>query len=112
MTSTLTATFETRREAELVVERLVQELGVNPKAIVIGPDGDEGSVGAKTSGGDVPSEGPSVEARDDAPLAGRIAVTVDTAGVDVAGVGSAFQEFDGQPPLSGTSDRAEPASGG
>jgi len=97
MSSTLTATFETRREAELVVERLVQEFKVDRKSIAVGPDGDENSVGETPSGGDLPSDGPSVEARDDAPVAGRIVVAIDPAAdVDIEAVRSAFREFDGE----------------
>jgi len=97
--TTLTATFETRRDAELVIERLVQEFKVDRKAITVGPEGDENSVGETPSGGDVESDGPSVEARDDAPVEGRIRVALDTgADVDVEAVRKAFQEFDGERP--------------
>ena len=97
MSSTLTATFETRREAELVVERLVQEFKVDRKAITVGPEGDANSVGETPSGGDVESDGPSVEARDDAPVEGRIVVSVDPADdVDAQAVRRAFREFDGE----------------
>ena len=97
MSSTLTATFETRREAELVVERLVQEFKVDRSAVTVGAEGDENSVGETLSGGDVPSDGPTVEARDDAPVEGRILVSVDPGGdIDVEAVRSAFNEFGGQ----------------
>jgi len=97
MSTTLKATFETRRQAELAVERLVQEFNIDRRAIIVGPDGGENSVGAEPSGGDLKAAAPSVEARDDAPVEGRIVVSVDpAANVDVAAVRKAFEEFDGQ----------------
>jgi hypothetical protein len=98
MSSTLTASFTTRREAELVVERLVQEFGLDRKAIAVEADGDESTVGETTSGGDAPSAGPGVEGRDDAPLEGRVRVSVSPeAGGDIEAVRSAFVEFGGEP---------------
>lgn len=97
MTSALTATFDTRREAELVVERLVQEFKLDRKMITVRADGDENTVGETTSGGDVQSAGPSVEARDDAPVDGRIRVSVSPeASGDMEAVRSAFAEFGGR----------------
>ena len=95
MASTLTATFETRREAELVIERLVQEFSVDRKAITVGPEGDRNSVGVSPSGGD--ENAPGEDARDDAPLEGRIQVSVDLGDrTDAAAVRSAFSEFGGE----------------
>ena len=80
MTATLKATFATRREAELVVERLVQESGLDRKAIAVGPDGDENSAGEVPAGSDNEAGSPSVEPRGDAALESRIAVSVNVAG--------------------------------
>ncbi|QTC92865.1 hypothetical protein [Brevundimonas goettingensis] len=97
MSSTLTATFTTRREAELVVERLVQEFKLDRKAIAVQADGDESTVGETTSGGDAPSVGPGAEGREDAPVEGRIRVSVSPeAGGDPEAVRSAFAEFGGE----------------
>ena len=97
MTSTMTATFETRREAELVIERLVQEYEVDRDDIQVGPVGEENSVGAATSGGDEKAAEPSAEARRDAPLEGRILVTVNLKErADADDVRRAFQEFGGE----------------
>lgn len=97
MTSTLKATFETRREAELVIERLVQEFAVDRKAITVGPEGDRNSVGTSTSGGDENAGDPSTDARDDAPLEGRIQVSVNLGDrTDGETVRGAFSEFGGE----------------
>ena len=101
MTSKLTATFETRRDAELVIERLVQELGVDRSAIRVGPDGENNSSGEDVSGGDAKAAEPSVEERDDGALESRIRVSVDLEGSAASDVRRAFKEFDGEPPTAG-----------
>ena len=96
MSSEMTATFATRRDAELVVERLVQEYKVDRKAITVGPEGDTNTVGVKASGGDLPAAEPAVEARSDAPVEGRVLVRVAAeAMADASAVREAFKEFDG-----------------
>lgn len=97
MSSEMTATFATRRDAELVVERLVQEYKVDRKAITVGPEGEKNTVGEETSGGDLPAAEPAVEAREDAPVEGRVVVKVaEDAVADAAAVRDAFKEFDGE----------------
>ena len=96
MNSKMTATFETRREAELVVERLVQEFKVDRSAIHVGPEGDANSAGEAPSGSDRKAASPSVEARDDAALEGRIEVQVDLDDAEAGEVRKAFREFGGQ----------------
>lgn len=97
MSSDLQATFSTRREAELVIERLVQEFGVDRGAIRVGPKGDENAVGEETAGGDARSAVPSPEARTDAPLEGRVLVSVALdQGADSDAIRSAFEEFAGE----------------
>ena len=99
MTSRLTATFETRRDAELVVERLVQEFKLDRSAIEVGPEGPENSAGEAASGSDLKAAGPSVEQRDDGALEGRIRVAVQIQDADTADdVRRAFAEFDGDRP--------------
>lgn len=94
MNAPMTAAFETRRDAELAVERLAQELGVDRRRITVGPEGDENSAGETAEGGDAKAAEPSVEARDDGAHAGRILVSVvldDT--VDPAAIKAAFAEM-------------------
>jgi hypothetical protein len=94
MSSTLKATFSTRREAELVIERLVQELGVDRKAISVAPEGSENSAGEIAAGSDDEAGAPSVEPREDAALEGRIAVSVEVSDDAAArSVREAFSEF-------------------
>ena len=93
MPTTLTASFDTRREAEMTVERLVQEQGIDRAAIVIATAGDDNSAGEEVAGADTGAPGSS----EDAALNGRITVTVDVADDAQAGeIKAAFAEFDGE----------------
>ncbi|KQT31007.1 hypothetical protein ASG29_16005 [Sphingomonas sp. Leaf412] len=94
MGTTLTGTFETRREAEMTVERLVQEHGVERTDIFIAADGNENSAGEEQAGSDGDAGAPSPEPRGDAPLHGPISVSVDIEdGAKAAKVRDAFAEF-------------------
>ena len=73
--TTITATFDTRREAELAVEHLVQEHDIDRDDIAIGPDGDENSAGVETNGSDEPTIGEDAD-DDEAALNGAITVSI------------------------------------
>ncbi|WP_419827002.1 hypothetical protein [Sphingomonas sp.] len=95
MSTTLTASFDTRREAEMTVERLVQQFGIERTDIFIATAGDENSAGVERAGSDTEAGSPSPEERDDSELEGRVTVSVDLEDEAVAGeVRSAFAEFD------------------
>jgi hypothetical protein len=95
MSTTLTASFETRREAEMTVERLVQQFKIERTDIFVAAEGDENSAGVERAGSDTKAGSPSPEDRNDADLAGRVTVSVDIEDESVAGeVRSAFAEFD------------------
>lgn len=91
----VTATFETRREAELAVEHLVQEHSIERDDISVGPEGDENSVGVEASGADASTE---LEDGDDdeAALASAILVTVTAEGDEEAEeIAEYLEEFGG-----------------
>ena len=94
MGTTLNATFETRREAEMTVERLVQEHGIERTDVFVGAASDENTAGEERAGSDDHAGEPSPEARDDAPLNGAVSVSVDIADdAKAAKVRDAFTEF-------------------
>jgi hypothetical protein len=94
MGTTLTAQFETRREAEMTVERLVQEHGIERTDIFVAAAGSENSAGEEVAGSDTKAAEPSVEERDSAALNGRIEVSVDLEdGAKEAAIREAFAEF-------------------
>ncbi len=95
MGTTLNATFDTRREAEMTVERLVQEHGLDRADIFIAAAGDENTAGDEQAGSDTEAGGPSPENRDDSPLNGAVTVSVDIEDeARVAKVREAFGEFE------------------
>ncbi|TVV74511.1 hypothetical protein [Sphingomonas solaris] len=95
MGTTLTGTFETRRDAEMAVERLVQEFGVERADVFLAAAGDENTAGEELDGSDTEAGSPSPESRDDAALNGGITVSVDLDDEGLAGkVRAAFDEFD------------------
>lgn len=77
MGTTLTAQFETRREAEMTIERLVQEHGIERTDIFVAAAGQENTAGEETAGSDAKAGEASVEERYDAALNGAIEVSVD-----------------------------------
>jgi len=77
MGTTLTAQFETRREAEMTIERLVQEHGIERTDIFVVAAGQENTAGAETAGSDAKAGEPSEDERHDAALNGAIEVSVD-----------------------------------
>jgi hypothetical protein len=80
---TITADFDIRREAEMAVERLVQEYGIDRSAVQVGPVSDDNTVGTRPSGADKDSETGDAGA---SPTHGRIRVsaTIDDAVADRA----------------------------
>lgn len=91
--ATLSGTFATRREAEMTVERLVQEFGVDRANVQITPEGGTNSAGEKRAGSDNGADQPGQEDRDDAALTGGIVVTADVADGQADEARSAFAEF-------------------
>ncbi len=95
MSTTLTAKFDNRREAEMTVERLVQQLGIERTDVFITAEGTENTAGVEEAGSDVEADATGVEARDDAELNGRVVVSVDIEDNDLAEeVCLAFAEFE------------------
>ncbi|MFS0738770.1 hypothetical protein ABC347_17120 [Sphingomonas sp. 1P06PA] len=95
MGKTLNASFETRREAEMTVERLVQEHEIDRADIFIAAAGDENTAGELQVASDTEAGEPSPASRDDAPLNGQVTVSVDIEDeAKVAKVREAFGEFE------------------
>ncbi len=94
MGTTLKGNFDTRREADMTIERLVQEFGIERTDIFVFAEGSENSAGEEKAGSDTEAGSPSPDDRDDAALKGSITVSVDIENDDEAAeVRSAFAEF-------------------
>ena len=95
MSTSLTAKFDTRREAEMTVERLVQQFKIERTDVFIAAESDENTAGIEEAGSDTQAGAPSPEDRNDAQLAGRVIVSVDIEDDGLADeVRAAFAEFD------------------
>lgn len=94
MATTLNANFGTRREAEMTVERLVQEFAIDRADFFITTEGDANSAGEQIAGSDKAAGEPTPKLRDDAALLGPIQVSVDIDDdAKVEDVRSTFSEF-------------------
>lgn len=71
MSTSLTAKFDTRREAEMAVERLVQQFEIERTNVFIAAEGDENTVGVEDVGPDTEAGARSPDDRDDAEMAAR-----------------------------------------
>jgi hypothetical protein len=72
----LCATFPPRECADVAVEHLVQEYGLDRAFIYVEPTDERNSAGLEPSGGDHAAAGPGHGDRVDAPLNGAIQVSV------------------------------------
>ena len=97
MGTTLVAEFDNRRDAEMSVERLVQELGIDRTAVFIAASGSENTVGEKASGADVESGHPGTDVEPRPELEGTVTVSVDiNDDADVQRSRDALEEFGAQ----------------
>lgn len=88
-TSTVTASFDTREAADLAIEHLVQQHGLNRADIFVEAEGDDNSSGTYEAGGDAASK-LGGDGRSDGALAGVILVSVDVTAMNVSVVQDAF----------------------
>jgi hypothetical protein len=95
MSDTIIGRFVSRRDADLAIEHLVQEKGIERTDIFVQPAGDGNSVGEKADGADVESGHPGVATEANPALDGAIDVSVDINGADGDAVRSALAEAGG-----------------
>ena len=92
--ATIAATFDTRRQADLALEHLVQELGIERTDIFLAPEGDDNSA---PGGADAESGHPGVDPAADPAIAGGINLSVDLPDDQkVRDVRAALEEFGGE----------------
>jgi hypothetical protein len=97
MSTNLSAKFDTRRDAEMTVERLVQQFRIERTDILVKADGDDNTAGVEEAGSDTAAGTPTPESRDDAALEGRVVVSVKIDDESLADeVRAAFGEFDAE----------------
>lgn len=94
MSETISGTFDSRRNAELAIEHLVQEFGVERSDIFVTAQGAENTAGVAVDGSDRESAAPSPDAREDGAHAGGVLVSVDVNQDGLAErIRDAFAEF-------------------
>ncbi|MDB5317305.1 MAG: hypothetical protein JWO26_2884 [Rhodospirillales bacterium] len=96
MDGLMKARFDTRREAELAIEHLVQQEGLAREAISVLPVGSRNSAGTRKAGSDHADGQPASRDRDDAALAGAVEVSVHTPSDKTDSVRRALTEAGGQ----------------
>lgn len=96
MTQTVSAEFDTRRDAEMTVEHLVQEYGLDRRAISIVSVADRNSVGTEVAGSDLEDGEPKHDTTSRPPLAGRLRVSVETQAAQDEAVRKAFAAYNGR----------------
>lgn len=96
MERTISATFETRRDAETAVEHLVQEHGLIRADIFVRAMGNANSAGIRPAGADVESAHSASDERGQPKLAGPIELSVDCHGDQLATVESTLREAGGK----------------
>ncbi len=90
MGDTIIGRFASRREADLAIEHLVQEHGIDRTDVFVQPASADNSAGVQPDGADIESGHPGI-AKDGAPaLEGAIEVSVDVNGGDGETVRSAL----------------------
>lgn len=96
MDHTIVARFDTRRGAELAVEHLVQEHGIERSDIFISAPGKANTSGTRRAGADLESGHPGVEKDAEPELAGPIEVSVECDRDREAVVRTALKEAGGK----------------
>jgi hypothetical protein len=94
MSTTIVGSFETRRQAEIAVEHLVQEYGIERGTITVEPSGPANSAGVREAGADTKSGRSGVARQSAAELNGPVDVSVDCRKADRAVVETAFKSAD------------------
>lgn len=93
MAITIKGSFPSRREAELAIEHLVQEYGIQRTDVFVTPIGPDNSSGAQPAGADVESGHGGIGAdAAGASYAGALSVSVDVNDDEIADLEAAFRD--------------------
>ena len=93
MGSGVQARFATRRDAELAVEHLVQQHGIDRADITVRATGEANSAGSEPAGADIESGHPGVEKDGSAKLRGDVEVRVDCSDDRAEAIKKVLAEF-------------------
>lgn len=95
MTKSISADFKSRRDAEMAVEHIVQEHGLNRNAVEVGPASVENTAGTEAARADVEDGHLKSGTEGEPALAGKVRVFVEVDDAIADKVLSSFETFHG-----------------
>lgn len=95
MSKTISAEFKSRRDAEMAVEHIVQDHGVDRNAVQVGPASDENTAGTEAARADVEDGHLKSGTEGEPALAGKVKVSVEVDDAITEKVISSLKTFDG-----------------
>ena len=95
MPHSVSAEFDTRRDAEMAVEHIVQEYGIDRKAVTVVAASPDNSARTRVAGSDVEINGDKAHIEGRPALAGRVRVSVEVGGASADKVVSSFATYNG-----------------
>ena len=95
MAKTISADFKSRRDAEMAVEHIVQDHGLDRNAVEVGPASNENTAGTEAARADVEDGHLKAGTEGEPALAGKVRVTVEVEDAIAEKVLSSFKTFEG-----------------
>ena len=96
MPKTITALFTQRRDAEMAVEHLVQEHGIDRGAVQITAASEANTVGTEVAGGDVEGGHEKTDTDGGPALEGKIRVSAEVDAGQTEAVVTSFETYNGE----------------
>lgn len=95
MPKTISADFKSRRDAEMAVEHIVQDHGLDRNAVEVGPASDENTAGTEAARADIEDGHLKSGTEGEPALAGKVRVSVEVDEAIAEKVLSSFETFHG-----------------
>ena len=96
MPKTISAEFKSRRDAEMAVEHIVQDHGLDRNAVDVGPASNENTAGTEAARADVEHGHLKPGTEGEPALAGKVKVSVKVDDAIAEKVLSSFRTFNGE----------------
>jgi hypothetical protein len=96
MPKTISAEFKSRRDAEMAVEHIVQDHGLDRNAVDVGPASNENTAGTEAARADVEDGHLKSGTEGEPALAGKVKVSVQVDDAIAEKVLSSFRTFNGE----------------
>ena len=95
MSKTISAEFKSRRDAEMAVEHIVQEHGVDRSAVQVGTVSNENTAGTEAARADIEDKHRKTGTEGEPALAGKVKVSVQVEDATAENVTSSLTTFEG-----------------